>query len=107
MISTAVNVPVIACGGAGKLEHILEVIQKARADAVCCASIFHYQHLEAVNSTEEFKEEGNIEFIRFTRGSMKYMSDRMQPSGIPLVKKFLENVGVACRPAKLDTVNAA
>ncbi len=40
-VSTAVDVPVIASGGAGKLEHLLDALQ-AGADAVLCASIFHY-----------------------------------------------------------------
>jgi cyclase len=40
-VSTAVNVPVIASGGAGELEHLAEAL-RAGADAVLCASIFHY-----------------------------------------------------------------
>jgi len=43
-VSDAVNVPVIASGGAGTLEHLAEAL-RAGADAVLCASIFHYgQH---------------------------------------------------------------
>jgi cyclase len=41
-ITQAVNVPVIASGGAGTLEHLVEVIRTAGADAVLAASIFHY-----------------------------------------------------------------
>ena len=41
-ISEAVSVPVVASGGAGKLEHLLEVIQEGKADAVLAASIFHF-----------------------------------------------------------------
>jgi imidazole glycerol-phosphate synthase subunit HisF len=40
-VSEAVGVPVIASGGAGSLEHLVEALQ-AGADAVLCASIFHY-----------------------------------------------------------------
>jgi imidazole glycerol-phosphate synthase subunit HisF len=40
-VSTAVDVPVIASGGAGELQHLVEALQ-AGADAVLCASIFHY-----------------------------------------------------------------
>jgi imidazole glycerol-phosphate synthase subunit HisF len=40
-VSEAVGVPVIASGGAGKLEHLAQALQ-AGADAVLCASIFHY-----------------------------------------------------------------
>lgn len=41
-ITTAINLPVIASGGAGNLEHLVEVILKSQADAVLAASIFHY-----------------------------------------------------------------
>ncbi|TDA67487.1 MAG: imidazole glycerol phosphate synthase subunit HisF [Clostridia bacterium] len=42
-ISRAVNIPVIASGGAGKLEHFLEALTAGEADAVLAASLFHYQ----------------------------------------------------------------
>ena len=41
-ISEAVGVPVVASGGAGKLEHMAEVLLEGRADAVLAASIFHF-----------------------------------------------------------------
>jgi cyclase len=41
-VAAAVDVPVIASGGAGKLDHLSEAISSANADAVLCASIFHY-----------------------------------------------------------------
>ncbi len=41
-ICEAVGIPVIASGGAGTLEHLLDVIEQAGADAVLAASIFHY-----------------------------------------------------------------
>jgi len=41
-VADAVDVPVIASGGAGRLEHLSEAIAQGHADAVLCASIFHY-----------------------------------------------------------------
>lgn len=41
-VTAAVNVPVIASGGAGNLDHLVEVVKEADADAVLAASIFHY-----------------------------------------------------------------
>src|SRR3954468_24789131 len=41
-ISESVGVPVVASGGAGKLEHMADVLQAGRADAVLAASIFHF-----------------------------------------------------------------
>jgi len=42
-ITGAVNIPVIASGGAGKLEHFYDCFKEASADAGLAASIFHYQ----------------------------------------------------------------
>ncbi|HEV2065249.1 MAG TPA: imidazole glycerol phosphate synthase subunit HisF [Thermomicrobiales bacterium] len=41
-VSAAVNVPVIASGGAGTLDHFSEALQPRRADAVLAASLFHF-----------------------------------------------------------------
>jgi imidazole glycerol-phosphate synthase subunit HisF len=41
-ISESVGVPVVASGGAGKLEHLARVLIEGKADAVLAASIFHY-----------------------------------------------------------------
>jgi cyclase len=41
-VADAVEVPVIASGGAGTLDHLVEAIERGHADAVLCASIFHY-----------------------------------------------------------------
>lgn len=41
-VSQAVNVPVIASGGCGSLQHMVDVLEKGKADAVLAASIFHF-----------------------------------------------------------------
>lgn len=41
-VTRAVNIPVIASGGAGELEHFAEVVVEADADAVLAASVFHF-----------------------------------------------------------------
>lgn len=43
IISDSVNIPVIASGGAGTLEHLYEAFSDGKADAVLAASIFHYR----------------------------------------------------------------
>ena len=42
-VSEAVSIPVIVSGGAGDLQHLFEGITAGKADAVLCASIFHYR----------------------------------------------------------------
>ena len=46
LISESVNVPVIASGGAGALEHFTEVFENGKADAALAASIFHFREIE-------------------------------------------------------------
>jgi cyclase len=50
-VGAAVGVPVIASGGAGTLEHLVEAVV-AGADAVLCASIFHYGHFTIAQAKE-------------------------------------------------------
>ncbi len=45
-VAGAVQIPVIASGGAGKPEHFYEALAQAGAEAVLAASLFHYKELE-------------------------------------------------------------
>src|SRR3990167_6094099 len=51
-VSSTVSVPVIACGGAGKVQDIIDAVKLGRADAVSLASMFHYSGHTA-NSIKE------------------------------------------------------
>lgn len=57
-VSDNVSVPVIASGGAGKLEHFKEALVDANADAVLAASLFHYKELEIGEVKEYLHKEG-------------------------------------------------
>ncbi|MBN2753891.1 MAG: imidazole glycerol phosphate synthase subunit HisF [Candidatus Goldbacteria bacterium] len=58
-VSEAVEVPVIASGGAGGPEHMLEVLKKGKADAVLAASIFHYKEY-TVKSVKQYLRANGI-----------------------------------------------
>lgn len=58
-VSSAVGIPVIASGGAGRLEHLLEAVERGRADAVLCASIFHYGK-HSIGEAKEFLSENGV-----------------------------------------------
>lgn len=58
-ISETVGIPVIASGGAGQLEHLLEAVEEGQADAVLCASIFHYGKY-SINEAKEFLSEKGV-----------------------------------------------
>lgn len=57
-IAPAVSIPVIACGGAGRPQDIIDVIEKSQADAVACAHIFHYKKHSIQEIKEALKKEG-------------------------------------------------
>jgi cyclase len=57
-VADAVDVPVIASGGAGRLEHLVEAIERGGADAVLCASIFHYGQYTVAEAKEAMAEAG-------------------------------------------------
>jgi cyclase len=56
-VSDAVQVPVIASGGAGELEHLATAL-RAGADAALCASIFHYGRYTVAQAKEYLAEAG-------------------------------------------------
>ena len=58
MITDCVNIPVIASGGAGRLEDFRDVIREADASAVLAASLFHYKELEIRQVKEYLKNCG-------------------------------------------------
>ena len=62
-VSEAVNVPVIASGGAGKLEHFYDVLTEGKADAVLAASVFHYGEF-TVRQVKEYLKSRGVE-VRF------------------------------------------
>jgi cyclase len=57
-VAEAVSVPVIASGGAGKLDHLVEAVQAGHADAVLCASIFHYGQHTVAEAKERMERAG-------------------------------------------------
>ena len=57
-ISKNVNIPVIASGGAGNLEHLYQAIVKGNADAVLAASIFHFGEYTINQAKEYLKAKG-------------------------------------------------
>lgn len=57
-VADAVKIPVIASGGAGKLEHFYEAFAYAGAEAVLAASLFHYKELEIRQVKEYLRERG-------------------------------------------------
>ncbi len=54
-LSETVNIPIIASGGAGTIEHFTEVFKIGNADAALAASIFHYDEIDLFNLKKQLK----------------------------------------------------
>lgn len=54
-LSETVNIPIIASGGAGTIEHFIEVFKIGNADAALAASIFHYDEIDLFNLKKQLK----------------------------------------------------
>lgn len=92
-IAENVSVPVIACGGAGSIEHVRDVVVDGRADAVCVASCLHYEFLKTYDAlAEAYSGEGNTEFLKKQRGFSK-----VKEFSLPTLKRFLSSGGIDCR----------
>jgi len=57
-IAEAVNIPVIASGGVGNLEHLYEGLVDGKADAVLAASIFHYREYTIIEAKQYLRDRG-------------------------------------------------
>lgn len=58
-ITEAVNIPVIASGGGGQLEHFYDVFEQTNCDAALAASLFHFREL-TINQVKEYLHERGI-----------------------------------------------
>lgn len=57
-VSEGLNIPVIASGGAGTMEHFVEAITEGKADAVLAASLFHFKEIEICDLKKYMRERG-------------------------------------------------
>ena len=60
LVAESVNVPVIASGGAGTMEHFTEIFEAGKADAALAASIFHFREIE-IPTLKNYLRERKIE----------------------------------------------
>ncbi len=93
IIAQSVSVPVIASGGAGKIDHVYEVIAEGKADAVCLASLLHYHFIKFYqHDSEDMFEEGNTEFLR-----QKTEFSKIRATDLSEIKQYLTTHGIESR----------
>jgi len=105
-IAREVSVPVIASGGAGIKEHVENVIQHGRADAVAVAGMFHYYYAQPLtrrySASDEIGlrmgrqiDEGNVDFLNLRYGGL--FEKRFKAISITGLKGYLNSRGIRCR----------
>lgn len=90
-ISSLVTIPVIAHGGAGKQQHVVDIIKDGYSDAIMISSMFHY-HFIKENESKASSLEGNVEFLKQKRNFHTF-----EPSSINDLKKVLIENNIECR----------
>ncbi len=87
-VAKAVNIPVIASGGAGNFNHVLEVIKQTNIEGVSISSLFHYD----IFSSFKFKRQkiGNFYFLENSKKKKSIQT-------LKKLKTFLEKKGINVR----------
>ena len=101
IISESVQIPVIACGGAGTTDHIADVVEKGKADAVSIASILHYNFIRHSKLEDDFSGEGNIEYLKKQKSGFS----KIQDTSLNKIKETLIQKGINCRYSIEETVH--
>ncbi len=91
LIASKLSIPVIAHGGAGNANHVMEVLHNEDIEAVSLASILHYEVLS--NFTVDYdSKEGNFDFLKSGRTFQKFL-----PLQLKKLKESLLVNGFDCR----------
>jgi cyclase len=96
-IAESVSIPVIACGGGGNPGDVYQAATRGKADAVCVASILHYNAIRHLPADASEFDEGNIEYLKQGIGFSK-----IQDATIQEIKKFLIDREIDCRIAEAE-----
>ena len=90
-ISDLVNIPVVAHGGAGSNQDVLDLFEFNSVEAVMLSSLFHYDFIKR-NDSDVASSEGNSQFLKQKRSFHTF-----RPSSISDLKEFLVNNKIQCR----------
>jgi len=91
-VSSAINIPLVAHGGIGQPEHILDVEKESKISGVAIASLLHYHFIKTNTHINGFETEGNIEFLKSNR-----IFNRINPMALQDLKNALSTAKINCR----------
>jgi len=98
-VTDVVSIPVIASGGAGKSEHVMDVLKNGKADAVALASILHYRAIQELKVDPRAFTEGNINFLQSGEGFKK-----VEKVTLVELKNYLAEQGFTVRNCSPEVV---
>jgi cyclase len=98
-IAESVSIPVIACGGGGKPGDVYEAVTRGKADAVCVASLLHYNAIRHLPVDVDEFDEGNVEYLR-----QKRRFSKIQDATIREIKTFLMDRKIDCRLNEMEAI---
>lgn len=91
-ITDLVKIPVIAHGGAGSIDDVVDVATQTNISGIAIASIFHYNHMKELSTKIDNTKEGNIDFLLSGRSF-----SNIETASITDVKKSLAAKGINIR----------
>jgi len=97
-IADAVNIPVIASGGAGSPQHLVDAVIDGHADAVAVASLLHYQAIENIDIAADISD-GNTTFLNSGKKTA-----HISTASIDELKNQMTDVGLEVRPATVSAL---
>ena len=90
-INNLVSIPVIAHGGAGKKEDVIDLVISSTVNSVMISSMFHYNYIND-NESSGSSLEGNTQFLK-----NKWISNKLNPCSILDLKNELNKSNISCR----------
>lgn len=114
-VSRVAPVPVIASGGAGRPEHVVQAVRDGAADAVAAASLFHFRYAQPVEGptlhwlSPDLRmgtpvDSGNVDFLNHGYGGLRAIL--VEPCAIATVKQAMAAAGIPVRPDATDATEA-
>ncbi len=100
-IAETVSIPVIACGGAGRPDHVRDLFLQTGTSAVCLASMLHYSVLRRHESKGHPSSERNTEYL-MSQGTFSKVSD----VSLEELKDSLIESGIGCRTAGFQQISS-
>ena len=91
-VTSAVTLPVVAHGGAGNMQHVLDLAEDVPVSGAAISSLLHYDYILHNRHVDGYEDEGNVEFLKSKRAL-----SNIDSVPISQLKSFLIENNIPCR----------